>query len=503
MKEYLAGYAWLSKELDLCTLPHHQLSQISVASRTPIAKQRGHSDVVAFAPSYLKENTVAGHLMFAIKNEGVSLGILSQIFAHPGTDAAITAMVNQSPTGRFGRLLWMLYEQLTGQVLSLPDCTQGAYQDALDSGEYYTAAPVNMKRYRIRDNFLGPLSFCPVVRRTEFLADTSNEVVSQGLDTIFADFDPEQLARAARYLISAETRSTNEIENESVTGNRFVKFMGALEQAGTRDLDKKWMLKVHNIIKDKHHREFDFRTEQNYIGKTGRYGIPAVDFLPPAPEDAHLLMDDWFVMRERVLNSDIPALVKAAVLSFSFVYVHPFMDGNGRISRYIIQDVLQHDGLLPDGIILPVSAGILTDLDQYIATLNLISKPLMKQVDYQLSDNLNVTDVDAPDHLYRYHDYTEHCGYLVRLTQDVIARLLPEELFNLEAIDKLTDALDVALDISDKDRNIIVKLLLQNDGRISKTKADGLLRGIDKADIVQAEEIYAETFKSSPAPVLM
>jgi len=33
-------------------------------------------------------------------------------------------------------------------------------------------------------------------------------------------------------------------------------------------------------------------------------------------------------------------LVRAAVVSFAFVFIHPFMNGNGRLSRFLIHHCL-------------------------------------------------------------------------------------------------------------------------------------------------------------------
>ncbi|WP_355662497.1 Fic family protein [Halomonas salifodinae] len=35
-------------------------------------------------------------------------------------------------------------------------------------------------------------------------------------------------------------------------------------------------------------------------------------------------------------DEGVPALVAGAVLSFGFVLLHPFMDGNGCISRFLL-----------------------------------------------------------------------------------------------------------------------------------------------------------------------
>ncbi|AMC33766.1 hypothetical protein [Janthinobacterium sp. B9-8] len=52
------------------------------------------------------------------------------------------------------------------------------------------------------------------------------------------------------------------------------------------------------------------------------------------------------------------AHVRAAVAPFGFVYIRQMANGNGRISRFLINDILRRDGLVPAPIILPISATI-------------------------------------------------------------------------------------------------------------------------------------------------
>ena len=46
-------------------------------------------------------------------------------------------------------------------------------------------------------------------------------------------------------------------------------------------------------------------------------------------------------------GGDVPPLVKAAVVSFGFVFLHPFMDGNGRLSRLLAHHSLNLQQVLP------------------------------------------------------------------------------------------------------------------------------------------------------------
>ena len=81
-------------------------------------------------------------------------------------------------------------------------------------------------------------------------------------------------------------------------------------------------------------------------------------------------------------TAGLSSVARAALVSFGFVYLHPMIDGNGRISRFLINDVLRRDGALPVPYIVPISA-ILQRPDlrplSDDGALELLSRPLMQQ----------------------------------------------------------------------------------------------------------------------------
>jgi Fic family protein len=83
------------------------------------------------------------------------------------------------------------------------------------------------------------------------------------------------------------------------------------------------------------------RRSQNWIGGT-RPGNAV--FVPPPPEHvAGLLADlERFV---HAAESDIPPLVKVALIHAQFETIHPFLDGNGRL---LIAALFEHWGLLSE-----------------------------------------------------------------------------------------------------------------------------------------------------------
>ncbi|MFN4959415.1 MAG: Fic family protein [Burkholderiales bacterium] len=88
----------------------------------------------------------------------------------------------------------------------------------------------------------------------------------------------------------------------------------------------------------------ELRRSQNCIGGT-RPGNAV--FVPPPPENVPQLLTDM----ERFIHdgvTDLPPMVKVALIHAQFETIHPFLDGNGRISRLLIATLFEHWGLLAE-----------------------------------------------------------------------------------------------------------------------------------------------------------
>jgi Fic family protein len=109
------------------------------------------------------------------------------------------------------------------------------------------------------------------------------------------------------------------------------------------------------LLSEAHHRLLDgargsgkqpgeLRKSQNWIGGT-RPGN-AVFVPPPADQVPALLADlERFIHAQQ---SDLPALVRVALVHAQFETIHPYLDGNGRIGRLLIAALLEHWQLLPE-----------------------------------------------------------------------------------------------------------------------------------------------------------
>jgi Fic family protein len=87
----------------------------------------------------------------------------------------------------------------------------------------------------------------------------------------------------------------------------------------------------------------EFRTRQNWIGPPGSRLDDAVFVPPPVREMERCLHDlESFIHAA----SDLPALVRIALVHYQFEAIHPFIDGNGRIGRLLISLLMRSEGLL-------------------------------------------------------------------------------------------------------------------------------------------------------------
>jgi Fic family protein len=83
------------------------------------------------------------------------------------------------------------------------------------------------------------------------------------------------------------------------------------------------------------------RERQNWIGGSD-YNPCSAAFVPPPPELVPELMADLCAF---CTGDTLPAVAQAAVAHAQFETIHPFVDGNGRTGRALIQLVLRRRGL--------------------------------------------------------------------------------------------------------------------------------------------------------------
>ena len=80
-----------------------------------------------------------------------------------------------------------------------------------------------------------------------------------------------------------------------------------------------------------------WREEQAWVGG-GTHGPRGAMFVPPHHSRVRAAIDDMLRFARR---DDIPALPQIALAHAQFETIHPFIDGNGRTGRALIQAMLR------------------------------------------------------------------------------------------------------------------------------------------------------------------
>lgn len=191
------------------------------------------------------------------------------------------------------------------------------------------------------------LPFTPLLLRSESAASSRIEQLTSSARRVFeAEITQRGSGNAA--LIAANTRQ-----------------MAAAVAAGGLSVES--LLEMHRILLQESAPEIAgrLRDQPVWIGGSDYYPSAAL-FVPPHQRHLPDLMVD---LEHFVARDDVPALAQAAIAHAQFETIHPFADGNGRTGRALIHVLLRARGITSSQA-LPISAGLLANVDAYFAALD-------------------------------------------------------------------------------------------------------------------------------------
>jgi len=486
-----AGYAALIERYGLRVVPNWHRSVVSErAVRRTDATPFGVVDT--YPSNYWPGDDPGAHIEFALKYDGTNPGLLAAILPVVGPEE-IARFVRSKPTGKYARRIWYFYEMLTGERLPIADLSKGNYIDVLDPKAYIViAGGRQVRRQRVNDNLLGDARFCPVVRRTETITRFVNRDLSARCAELIQAYPSELLKRALSYLYTKETKSSFEIEHITPDASRTERFIALLQAALTEDLCRKArLIELQNSIVDPRYRDSDYRANQNYIGETVYYGNERVHYVCPKSEHVESLMAGLIDAHQRIEPGGVDPVVHAALVGYAFVFVHPFEDGNGRIHRLLIHNILSRRGFAPDGVIFPVSAAMLKQQAAYDASLEAFSKPILGIAEYTIDDEGRMTVHNDASIWYRYPDMTTQVEHLFAFIEQTIETELVEELAFLMNYDRTRRAMQEIIDMPDREIDLFIRYCLQNSGRLSQRRREARFAALTDEEIRRLEEAVA------------
>jgi hypothetical protein len=168
---------------------------------------------------------------------------------------------------------------------------------------------------------------------------------------------------------------------------------------------------------------------------------PAVNYVAPPAVQIAAMLDGLRTYPERTKGQT--QVMRSAVAAFGFVCLHPLAGGNGRLHRFLINDLPRRDGAIPEPMVLPMSATMTPNSAQrgaYDSILDDISRPTMRALAgrYEftaqptrypdgISSNFICQGAEAVLLAWRVPDLSHQIIYLAQLLQQSIQEDMREE----------------------------------------------------------------------------
>ena len=204
---------------------------------------------------------------------------------------------------------------------------------------------------------------------------------------------PEELEKLIEVAKVQSTKASNEIEGIVTTDTRIRQLVeekttpknrSEQEIAGYRDvlsiihesfdaipITQNFILQLHKILYSHTNNPIAGHTKnvQNYISAAYPDGHTEILFTPPAPYETPAALDRICEEYNLVMeNMELEPLITIGVFIHDFLCIHPFNDGNGRMSRLLTTLLLYRNGFCV-GKYISLEAKISKNMDLYYDAL--------------------------------------------------------------------------------------------------------------------------------------
>lgn len=173
--------------------------------------------------------------------------------------------------------------------------------------------------------------------------------------------------------LPSKSQRTQEVFN-------ILKALNWVYERRSKDLRLQDILNLHQMVMAGLAQKQDigkFRTNLGAIFNSAGIAI----YLPPRPSQILPLMKR--LIKFSNLEKEQFAPIKAALIHYTFEKIHPFLDGNGRVGRLLLQAVLQKEGYGMKGI-LPLEEYLDNHRSEYYRVLEATDKDVSYYVEFIL-----------------------------------------------------------------------------------------------------------------------
>ncbi len=495
------GILWLIKTTNIQPIQPIYLSS-SIGSRNATYNQDGFVHKV-YQKSTKPDDTIVAHLQFHLRHEIIHFEFLARLFDYLDKQL-IQDWINSESTGQYARRCAFLYEFLTDNKLLPPNNIGGNYIDVLDEKTLVTANKQHStknKRWRVNNNIAGTKDFAPMVVKNDDFDNAIELDIKSLLNQLSDEFGENLLIRASVWITLGESKASFTIEGESKQAKRIERFADFMARnIGNSDnpLSEENLAEYQQELLGKTIiQKFGVRQSPVFIGESRLGYDEVIHYIAPPFEQVSAQLEGLRYFMDKTVGQS--AIMRSAVIAFAFVYIHPLADGNGRLHRFLFNDILRRDGVMSEPVILPISKAIIansTSLQAYANILDSISKPLMqrlqgqycfakerKQYDDGIFSNLQFNGVDEANYVWRFLDLTPHVLYLSKIIEQVIYHDIKNESDYLRQYDLAREQIKEIIDMPNDYIDRIIRSIQQSGGKRSN-------KLVKEVPILADDELY-------------
>ncbi len=314
-----------------------------------------------------------------------------------------------------------------------------------------------------------------------------------------SSLSPVLRERALAWAYLRETESSFAIEREAPSEDKARAFRRLLRQAhDPHPLSETYLAAMQSsVLTNPWDRAAAYRTNQNWLRGPLR-SAAGITYIPPPPDLLAELMRQWCAWTEEAPRV-IDPVVAASIASFGFVFLHPFLDGNGRLSRFLFHQTLCRSGRLTDGWLVPVSVAMKKHEGDYLAVLQAYSRPLTERWAVRwIDEGQYEMTFQGSLALYRYWDATDCVAFGYRMTEQALEGELRAEVDYLNRYDRIIQAVGARFDVRGSDLATLVVACLDQGGRIAKNRRRQFAAHVPE-EVFAAIEACAQEVLAGPA----
>lgn len=218
----------------------------------------------------------------------------------------------------------------------------------------------------------------------------------RGKQELFANQSPDRLIHLRESAIVESSLSSNRMEHVEVDtsrigtilfGSKMPRDRNEEEVRGYRKalslihghrgkiaVDTKLVLQFHKLVRGEIWDAGTFKSDNAPIVERSPDGRQRIRFLPPEPEHVEEMLKNTIQLTSQsIADRALPSLVAIAACNLDFLCIHPFRDGNGRVSRLMLVQQLYNAGYSVERYV-SIERAIEDEKERYYETLEICSK---------------------------------------------------------------------------------------------------------------------------------